>query len=227
MTCNAVDRLLKLCASLHAHGPSLPGKPPAFRPQVPLSRRRLVPVVSEDGHVIAYSRARCGATQTQTRSVRLDAHSPLDVAAAAGMARFEPELAWLLEYISGDQSRARRLRQTMGAELVAEAARSRWQISPDEATRVADLVLELLVDAEGCTGCATTGVTLDAEGRVETCPLCRGTGHRPLPERAVAARWGLSRSTYRRRLAPAVDWLHAVAQGRVAQIYERVREAMG
>lgn len=226
MSTSAVDRLLKLVSSLHAHGPQYPGKPPAFKPETPLARRKLIPVVDEKGNVIAYSRASCGASQTQTKSANMGGFSPLDIAAAAGLAHLDPDTRTLFEFIAGNESRRPVLAMVLAAEIYAEAKFRRIQLPDGMADKIADLVLEMLMDADGCKYCNTSGVVLGEDGKACQCPRCRGAGHDCVPERTVAARWGLSQPTYHRNYAQIVHWAHAVMQGRVATIYANVMDSL-
>ena len=226
MSCNAVDHLLRLFACLNAHSAPLPGRPPAFRPQVALGRRRLMPVISDDGYVIGYSRAQCGASQTQTRSYKVGSWSPLDVAGAAGMAHFDEEDRWLCEYVVGDAKRKPLLRVTLASEIVAQAKFAGWKIAAHAPDAIADLALDMLIDADGCGRCNTSGIALCDDGALGQCPDCRGTGHVPLSERKAAARLRVPRATYNRHYRIPLDWTMRVLQGRVWSIDERIREGI-
>lgn len=222
MSTTAVEQILRIVSVLHPHGPQYPGKPPAFRPEVPLSRRRLVPVVSEDGQVIAYGRAQCGATQSQTRAVKLGGWTQFDTAGQIGMAHLEDELRWMLEWIAGDDWRLPLLQLNLAATLQAQATFDGWKLKAGESDKIATLALHMLIDADACAACNTTGIGLDEQGRQGVCKECRGVGHVSLSDVQCAKLLQVPRETYRRRLAHVVRWAHALLQGQVFTILARI-----
>lgn len=231
MSASAVDQILRLWACLEPHGMQWPGKPPKFRQEVPLGRRKLLAVRGEKGGIIGHYRAACGASHTQTRGARMDGFTAMDVAAAAGAAvrGLDREYVALFEFVTGSAKPGLKayLLTELTCSLIAEARWRKWDaVDGPMAERIADVALRMVVDADGCKACNTQGHTLDEDGRAMDCAECKGSGHIAYPERQIAAEVDMPRSTYNRKLAPAVHWAHALLQGRAHTVLGAIKAQM-
>lgn len=230
MSSSAVEQILRIVAALEPHGPQYPGKPPKKRDRKRIAyaaptRRAALAVLGEKGDIIGHAHIECGASQTQTRSMKLNTFQPIDIAGAIGMARLEDHHRWLLRFIAGDESMRPLLRIELASSIAAQAAWMKWQIDEHDPDRIADLVLDMLIEADGCTTCNVTGSILDRSGQLIDCPDCRGSGHISLSERGVARRWKIAKTTYRRRYMPAVQWACRLIQGHAGTVLEKLRDA--
>ncbi len=230
MSTTAVEQILRIVAVLYPHGPQYPGKPlksnkgkRTRRMKLALRSKRFIPVRGEKGDVIGYSRAACGASQSQTRVTKLGGFTPLDTAGQIGMADLDEDERWMLEWIAGDERRLPLLQLELAVTLVAQAKFAGWNLKAGEPDKVAVLALQLLIEADACTDCNTTGVGIDETGKMGTCKTCKGVGHVALSDAQIAKALKIPRETYRRRVSHAVVWAQALLQGRAWTILGKIR----
>lgn len=218
---NSADKLLGILSPLSPHGVALPGKPP---------RRQIGKKHSHSEHVahahrVDGHRFRCRATQTQTRSKRLDFESPQDVAAAIGFVS-SPLRKALIQWVAlpwWEQSVS-----DLYLPLLAYLKDKAGGISPGEANAICAAVLMELRASDSCTRCNTNGVEWSHKTQQWIqCRLCHGTGWRVLSADDRAKKVFATRKHYRTALKAAYSMLWAHVTNETDGALEDLQKARG
>jgi hypothetical protein len=241
MSSRAADRIARVLAGLNPRSPLFPGKP-AKRPK---AKRRTgeAPVTTAPPPDVGYrhflgalSPTRCGASQSQTRSARLDGESPQDLAAALSFSRltdpFDRSLVVMVAVPSWTLD-LEVLHQAARGILLPEIARRRWKVTPERADQIIAGVLDELLAQDACKTCSATGHRIGTNpttGKAEwqTCATCGGIGRQPASLRSRARRLGLAPSSYETSPARfAYEWFSRACEQRLCEAVEAIQTARG
>lgn len=241
MSTRAADRLAKMLARLNPGSPAFPGKP---APRKPTAADRGNP---ELAHAIkldrehwpgALSPTRCGANQSQTRSVRLDGESPQDLAAAlsAGYSGLTDPLTRdlvVLVAVPGWFLDPDILAHRLEGVLSDHIERRHWDVPVEQCRAICAGVIEELMRADACQHCGSTGHVLgkdEATGKPawQSCRYCHGLGRTVYGIGKRAAKLGLSFHRYRTGQARhAYEWLHLHCTHRLQDAARAIEGARG
>jgi hypothetical protein len=249
----AADAVASILARLAPASPQNPGKPSkrkaaakASAERGPVARPLRVGYSTHDG---ALSPTRCGATQTQTRSKRLDnVTTPQDVATL--LAAIKNPVDYALAVFVGTDWRidVRGLFAALSELVITEALARGWtkiartHESEDGNTylerdiemlrKLVPAVLHELQRADACNPCHTTGKILDLKAQPKpawvTCRYCLGTGRAKLGLERRAKALHMRKSDFKTTGARfAYDWLLAECTRRLVDAADAMREERG
>lgn len=239
MSTRAADRLAKMLARLNPGSPAFPGKP---APRKPTAADRGNP---ELAHAIkldrehwpgALSPTRCGANQSQTRSVRLDGESPQDLAAAlsAGYSGltdpFTQSLVLMVAVPSWSIDPAVVMRQAR-AVFLPEIQRHKWRVDLERADKIIAGVMAELVTADACQHCSASGHVLGTDAATQrpawqTCLHCGGLGRSAASHRSRAKRLGLRHQSFMgSSTQQAYEWLSRYCESVLASAAHEIARA--